>query len=135
MTSRLEQFSEHARRAPALAHIAARQLDHGYIDTCHILLGLMQLPESQAVRILASLNIDLRKLNSSVELIVGRGGEGAAGEIRLADGTKRVIELAVDKSRRLAYNHIGTEHLLIALMREGEGATVREGRNSIQDRS
>ena len=124
MTSRLEQFSEHARRALALAHIEARRLDHGYIDTGHILLGLVQLPESQAVRILSSLNIDLSKLSSSVELIVGRGDHGAAGEISLADGTKRAIELAVDESQRLDYNHIGTEHLLIALMREGEGAAA-----------
>ena len=88
MTSRLEQFSEHARRALALAHIEARRLDHGYIDTGHTLLGLVQLPENQVVRILSSLNIDLSKLSSSVELIIGRGDQGAAGKINLVDGTK-----------------------------------------------
>jgi ATP-dependent Clp protease ATP-binding subunit ClpA len=121
MTSRLEQSSEHARRALVPAHIEARRLDHGYIDTGHILLGLVQLPESQAVCILSSLNIDLSKLSSSMELIVWWGDQAAAGEISVADGTNRTIELAVAESRRLDYNHIGPEHLLIALMREGEG--------------
>ena len=124
MTSRFERFSEHARRALSLAQETAQRFNHNYIGTEHILLGLAQLPECEAVRMLAGLNVELPKLSSAVESIIGRGARATSGDIGLTPRSKKVIELAVDEVRLMDAYRIGTEHLLIGLMREGEGVSA-----------
>jgi len=123
-TSRFDKFSERARRVLSLAQEEAQRFNHNYIGTEHILLGLVRETDGVAARVLASLNIELSKVRSAVEFIIGRGDRAASGEIGLTPRSKKVIELAVDEARRLTHHYIGTEHLLIGLMREGEGVAA-----------
>ena len=123
-TSRFDKFSERARRVLSLAQEEAQRFNHNYIGTEHILLGLVRETDGVAARVLASLNIELSKVRSAVEFIIGRGDRAASGEIGLTPRSKKVIELAVDEARRLNHHYIGTEHLLIGLMREGEGVAA-----------
>ena len=123
-TSRFDKFSERARRVLSLAQEEAQRFNHNYIGTEHILLGLVRETDGVAARVLASLNIELSKVRSAVEFIIGRGDRAASGEICLTPRSKKVIELAVDEARRLSHHYIGTEHLLIGLMREGEGVAA-----------
>ncbi len=124
MASRFEKFSERARRVLSLAQEEAQRFNHNYIGTEHILLGLARETEGVAARVLASLGVELGKVRSAVEFIIGRGERAAPGEIGLTPRAKKVIELAVDEARRLNHHYIGTEHLLIGLMREGEGVAA-----------
>ena len=124
MASRFEKFSERARRVLSLAQEEARRFNHSYIGTEHILLGLVRETEGAAARILISMGVELTKVRSAVEFIIGRGEHPAPGEIGLTPRAKKVIELAVDEARRLSHHYIGTEHLLIGLMREGEGVAA-----------
>ena len=124
MASRFEKFSERARRVLSLAQEEARRFNHSYIGTEHILLGLVRETEGAAARILISMGVELTKVRSAVEFIIGRGEHAAPGEIGLTPRAKKVIELAVDEARRLSHHYIGTEHLLIGLMREGEGVAA-----------
>ena len=124
MTSRFEKFSESARRVLSLAQEEAQRFNHGYIGTEHILLGLAREPDGVAAKVLSSLGVELNKVRSAVEFIIGRGERAASGEIGLTLRAKKVIELAVDEARRLNHHYIGTEHLLIGLMREGEGVAA-----------
>ncbi len=121
MASRFEKFSERARRVLSLAQEEAHRFNHTYIGTEHILLGLVREPDGMAAKVLDSLDVDLSKVRSAVEFIIGRGERKPSGEIGLTPRAKKVIELAVDEARRLNHSYIGTEHLLIGLMREGEG--------------
>ena len=121
MASRFEKFSERARRVLSLAQEEAQRFNHTYIGTEHILLGLVRETEGVAAKVLTNLSVELPKVRSAVEFIIGRGERTANGEIGLTPRAKKVIELAVDEARRLNHNYIGTEHLLIGLMREGEG--------------
>ncbi|MDP6512694.1 MAG: ATP-dependent Clp protease ATP-binding subunit, partial [SAR202 cluster bacterium] len=95
--------------------------NHNYIGTEHILLGLVRETDGVAAKVLTSLGVELTKVRSAVEFIIGRGERATPGEIGLTPRAKKVIELAVDEARRLSHNYIGTEHLLIGLLREGEG--------------
>ncbi len=124
MPSRFEKFSERARRVLSLAQEEAQRFNHNYIGTEHILLGLVRETEGVAAKVLANLNVELVKVRSAVEFIIGRGERPAPGEIGLTPRAKKVIELAVDEARRLNTHYIGTEHLLIGLMREGEGVAA-----------
>ena len=124
MPSRFEKFSERARRVLSLAQEEAQRFNHNYIGTEHILLGLVREPEGVAARVLSNLNVELVKARSAVEFIIGRGERPTSGEIGLTPRAKKVIELAVDEARRLNHHYIGTEHLLIGLMREGEGVAA-----------
>ena len=124
MTSRFEKFSERARRVLSLAQEEAQRFNHNYIGTEHILLGLVREPDGVAAKVLGTLGVELNKVRSAVEFIIGRGERSAAGEIGLTPRAKKVIELAVDEARRLNHHYIGTEHLLIGLMREGEGVAA-----------
>ena len=124
MTSRFEKFSERARRALTRAQEEAQRFGHNYIDTEHILLGLVGEEDSVAGRVLANLGVMPNKVRAAVEFVVGRGERTAIGEVGLTPRAKRVIELAVDEARRLNHNYIGTEHLLLGLLREREGAAV-----------
>ena len=124
-SSRFEKFSERARRVLSLAQEEAIRFNHNYIGTEHVLLGLVREPEGVAARVLANLSVDLHKVRSAVEFIIGRGERPVSGEnIGLTPRAKRVIELAVDEARRMNHRYIGTEHLLIGLMREGEGVAA-----------
>ena len=124
MSSRFEKFSERARRVLSLAQEEAQRFNHNYIGTEHILLGLVREADGVAARVLSSLSIELPKVRSAVEFIIGRGERASGGEIGLTPRAKKVIELAVDEARRHSNHYIGTEHLLIGLMREGEGVAA-----------
>ena len=124
MGSRFEKFSERARRVLSLAQEEAQRFNHNYIGTEHILLGLVRETEGVAARVLSSLSVDLTKVRSAVEFIIGRGEKPAQGDIGLTPRAKKVVELAVDEARRMNHTYIGTEHLLIGLLREGEGVAA-----------
>ncbi len=124
MGSRFEKFSERARRVLSLAQEEAQRFNHNYIGTEHILLGLVRETEGVAARVLSSLTVDLSKVRSAVEFIIGRGEKPPQGEIGLTPRAKKVVELAVDEARRMNHTYIGTEHLLIGLLREGEGVAA-----------
>ncbi len=124
MPSRFEKFSERARRVLSLAQEEAQRFNHNYIGTEHTLLVLVRETEGVAARVLLNLNVELVKVRSAVEFIIGRGERPTPGEIGLTPRAKKVIELAVDEARRLNHHYIGTEHLLIGLMREGEGVAA-----------
>ncbi len=124
MASRFEKFSERARRVLSLAQEEAQRFNHNYIGTEHILLGLVRETDGVAARVLSSLNVELSKVRSAVEFIIGRGERPSPGDIGLTPRAKKVIELAVDEARRLTHHYIGTEHLLIGIMREGEGVAA-----------
>ena len=136
MGSRFEKFSERARRVLSLAQEEAQRFNHNYIGTEHILLGLVRETEGVAARVLANLGVDLNKVRSAVEFIIGRGERPPQGEIGLTPRAKKVVELAVDEARRMNHAYIGTEHLLIGLLREGEGvaAGVLESLNITLDK-
>jgi ATP-dependent Clp protease ATP-binding subunit ClpA len=121
MSGRFDKFTERARRTLQLAQEEAQHFNHNYIGTEHILLGLVREGDGVAARVLNNLGIDLGSVRSSVEFIIGRGERMVMGEIGLTPRAKRVIEFAVDEARRLNHHYIGTEHLLLGLVREGEG--------------
>ena len=124
MSSRFEKFTERARKVLTLAQEEAQRFNHNYIGTEHILLGLVREGEGVASKVLSNLGVELIKVRSAVEFIIGRGERSVRGEIGLTPRAKRVIELAVDEARRLGHNYIGTEHLLLGLLREGEGVAA-----------
>ena len=118
---RFDKFTERARRVLTLAQEEAHRFNHNYIGTEHILLGLVREGEGVAAKVLGNLGVELNKVRSAVEFIIGRGDRTVLGEIGLTPRAKKVIELAVDEARRLNHSYIGTEHLLLGLVREGEG--------------
>ncbi len=124
MPSRFEKFSERARRVLTSAQEEAQNLNHNYIGTEHILLGLIREEEGVAAKVLTNQGISLTKVRSAVEFIIGRGEKPAVGEIGLTPRAKRVIELAIDEARHLSHNYIGTEHILLGLLHEGEGVAA-----------
>ena len=124
MSSRFEKFSERARRVLTIAQEEARQLNQNYIGTEHILLGLVREEEGVAAKVLTNLGVSLNKVRSAVEFISGRGERPGTGETGLTPRAKKVIELAIDEARQLGHNYIGTEHLLLGLLREGEGVAA-----------
>ena len=121
MADRFDKFSERARRVLTLAQEEAQRFNHNYIGTEHLLLGLVREGDGVAAKVLANLGVELNKVRSAVEFIIGRGDRAVLGEIGLTPRAKKVIELAVDEARRLNHGYIGTEHLLLGLVREGEG--------------
>jgi ATP-dependent Clp protease ATP-binding subunit ClpC len=124
MASRFEKFSERARRVLTLAQEEAQNFNHSYIGTEHIMLGLLREDEGVGAKVLANLGVSLSKARSAVEFIIGRGEKPSTGEIGLTPRAKRVIELAIDEARHLGHNYIGTEHLLLGLLREGGGVAA-----------
>ncbi len=121
MADRFDKFTERARRVLTLAQEEAQRFNHNYIGTEHLLLGLVREGDGVAAKVLSNLGVELSKVRSAVEFIIGRGEEAPVGEIGLTPRAKKVIELAVDEARRLNHHYIGTEHLLLGLVREGEG--------------
>src|SRR5215218_485498 len=118
---RFDRFTERARKVLTLAQDEAQRFNHNYIGTEHLLLGLIREGEGVAARVLENMNVELAKVRTAVEFIIGRGDRPVVGEVGLTPRAKRVIELAIDEARRLGHNYIGTEHLLLGLVREGEG--------------
>jgi len=123
MTDRdkFNKFTERARKVLSLAQEEAQRFQHNYIGTEHILLGLIREGEGVGAKVLRNLGVDLQRAHDSVEFMIGRGDRIVLGEIGLTPRAKKVIEYAVDEARRLNHHYIGTEHLLLGLLREGEG--------------
>ena len=120
-----EPFTERARKAIVLAQEEAQRLGNNYIGTEHLLLGIISEGESVAAKVLENLGIGLQKVRSEVEAIVGKGSKPSNQEMVFTPRAKRVIELAFEEARNLAHNYIGTEHLLLGLVKEGEGVAAR----------
>jgi len=118
---RFDKFTNRARKALHLAQEEAQRLQHNYIGTEHLLLGLIREGEGVAAKVLNNLGIDLEKARSSVESIIGRGNRVVIGELGLTPRAKKVIGLAMDEARHLHHHYLGTEHLLLGLVREGQG--------------
>src|SRR6202163_3372471 len=121
MADRFDKFTEHARKVLQFAQEEAQRFHHKYIGTEHLLLGVVREGEGVAAKVLGNLGVELNKVRSAVEFIIGRGDRTVAGDIGLTPRAKKVIELSVDEARRLNHHYIGTEHLLLGLVREGEG--------------
>ena len=121
MSDRLDKFTERAKKVLVYAQDEATRFNHNYIGTEHLLLGLLREGDGIAAKVLGNLGAELNKVRSAVEFIIGRGERMVVGDINLTPRAKRVIELAVEEARRLGHNYIGTEHLLLGLVREGEG--------------
>ncbi len=120
-----EPFTERARRSIVLAQEEAQRLGNNYIGTEHLLLGIISEGESVAAKVLENLGVNLQKVRGEVEAIVGKGSQTTQHEMVFTPRAKRVIELAFEEARALAHNYIGTEHLLLGLVREGEGVAAR----------
>src|SRR5579883_2053763 len=118
---RFDKFTERARKVLSLAQEEAQRFNHNYIGTEHLLLGLVREGEGVAAKVLSNLGVELNKVRSAIEFIIGRGDRVVLGEIGLTPRAKKVIELAVEEARRLDHHYIGTEHILLGLVREGEG--------------
>ena len=118
---KFEKFTERARKVLSLAQEEAQRINHSYIGTEHLLLGLVREGDGVAAKALQNLGIALPEVRRQVEFVVGRGDRIVLGEIGLTPRAKKVLELAVDEARRINHHYIGTEHLLLGLIREGEG--------------
>ncbi len=119
------RFTERAQRVMVLSQEEARRLGHSVVGTEHILLGLIAEGEDVAARALLSLGISIDQVRAEVERIIGRGEKPTEGPIGFTPRSKRVLELAFDEARRLGHTYIGTEHLLLGLIREGEGVAAQ----------
>ena len=119
------RFTERAQRVIVLSQEEARRLGHNVVGTEHILLGLIAEGEDVAARSLLSLGISIDQVRGEVERIIGRGEQPTEGPIGFTPRSKRVLELAFDEARRLGHTYIGTEHLLLGLIREGEGVAAQ----------
>ena len=120
----LSRFTERARRVLMLAQQEAIRLGHDYIGTEHLLLGLLHEGEGVASRALTSLNINLERIRRQVEETIGRG-DGTSRDISYTPRAKKVIELSVEEALRLGHQYVGTEHILLGLIREGEGVAAQ----------
>jgi Clp amino terminal domain, pathogenicity island component len=120
-----ERFTDRARRVVVLAQEEAGMLNHNYIGTEHILLGLIREGEGIAARALESLGISLETVRQQVEAIIGQGQQAPAGHIPFTPRAKRVLELSLREALQLGHNYIGTEHILLGLIREGEGIATQ----------
>ncbi len=120
-----ERFTERARRGIILAQEEAKRLNHSAVGTEHILLGIVREGEGVASKVLESLNISPERVRAEIESAIGRGERTPHEEVTFTPRAKKVLELALDEARRLGHNYIGTEHLLLGLIREGEGVAAR----------
>src|SRR5205809_3114408 len=120
-----ERFTDRARRVVVLAQEEARMLNHNYIGTEHILLGLIHEGEGVAAKALESLGISLEAVRSLVVEIIGQGQAAPTGHIPFTPRAKKVLELSLREALQLGHNYIGTEHILLGLIREGEGVAAQ----------
>ena len=118
---RFDKFTDDARAVLNASQSEARRFRHDYIGTEHLLLGLVAVKEGVAAIALTQLGVEAAAVRTAVEFIIGTGEHPGVGEVGLTPRSKRVIELAIDEARRLDHRYIGTEHLLLGLLREGEG--------------
>jgi hypothetical protein len=118
---RFDKFTDRARTVLTFAQDEAQRFNHHYIGTEHILLGLLRVDDGVACRVLRARGVELDKARTAVEFIIARSDRPIVGEVGLTPRAKRVIELAIEEARGLEHNYIGTEHLLLGLIREGEG--------------
>src|SRR5579872_752569 len=121
----LERFTDQARRVVDLAQEEAKRLNHGYIGTEHILLGLIHEGEGVAAKALELLGISLDAVREQVEEIIGQGQQAPSGHIPFTPRAKKVLELSLRESQKLGHNYIGTEHILLGLIREGDGVAAQ----------
>src|SRR5471032_1865326 len=120
------RFTERAQRVILIAQEEAKRLNHDYVGTEHILLGLIALGEGVAAQVLANLGVDLRRVRAEIEKIVGTGDNVMLlGEIPFTPRAKKVLELAVEEAQNMGHSHVGTEHLLLGLIREEEGVAAQ----------
>ena len=124
MSDKLDRFSKRARKVLTMAQEEAQRLNHNYIGTEHLLLGLVKEDQGVAVKVLRELGVESAQVIRAIEKAVGRGDRPPYGKPTLAPRTKRVIELSVEEARLMGHQYIGTEHLLLGLVREGEGIAV-----------
>ena len=120
-----ERFTDRARRVVVLSQEEARLLNHNYIGTEHLLLGLIHEGQGVAAKALESLGIRLEALRSQVEEAIGRGQRAPSGHLSFTPRAKKVLELSLRESQQLGHDYIGTEHLLLGLVREGEGVAAQ----------
>src|SRR6516225_4001044 len=120
-----ERFTDRARRVVVLAQEEARMLNHNYIGTEHILLGLIHEGEGVAAKALESLGISLDAVRQQVEEIIGQGQQAPSGHIPFTPRAKKVLELSLREALQLGHNYIGTEHILLGLIREGDGVAAQ----------
>jgi ATP-dependent Clp protease ATP-binding subunit ClpC len=120
-----ERFTDRSRQVIVLAQEEARMLDHNYIGTEHILLGLIRESDGCAARALESLGISLDAVRQQVEEIIGRGQEAPTGPVPFTPRAKKVLALSLRESLQLGHNYIGTEHILLGLLREGDGVAAQ----------
>ena len=120
-----ERFTDRARRVVVLAQEEARLLDHNYIGTEHLLLGLIREGEGVAAKALESLDISLETVRQQVEETIGQGEQAPSGHIPFTPRAKKVLELSLREAMQLGHNYIGTEHILLGLIREGEGVAAQ----------
>jgi ATP-dependent Clp protease ATP-binding subunit ClpA len=120
-----ERFTERARQVVVLAQDEARAFKHNYIGTEHLLLGVLREEEGVGARVLESLDITLEEVRAQVARIVGQGDEVTSGMIPFTPRAKKVLELALREAVKLSHNHIGTEHILLGIVRENEGVASR----------
>lgn len=120
-----ERFTERARQVVVLAQEEARTMRHGYIGTEHLLLGLIREEEGLAARILASLDVTLLKVREKIQRVAGTGREDPGARIPLSELAKKVLEISLREALTLGHNYIGTEHILLGLVRESEGVGCR----------
>jgi ATP-dependent Clp protease ATP-binding subunit ClpC len=120
-----ERYTERARQVVVLAQDEARALKHDYIGTEHILLGLLREEEGLAPRVLESLDVAIEEVRAQVAQIVGQGDEMPTGQIPFTPRATKVLNLALDEALALGHNYIGTEHILLGLVSEGEGVGAR----------
>src|SRR5919199_6212069 len=120
-----ERFTERARKVVVVAQDEARHFNRNYIGTEHLLLGLLREDEGVAARALSSLNVTLDDVREQVESIVGYGEEGTGGQAPFTPRAKKGLELSLREALQLGHNYIGTEHILLGLIREGEGVAAQ----------
>ena len=119
----MERFTQRARRVLSLAHQEAERMRHNYIGTEHLLLGLMREEGGVAGRVLRELGLETERVQEIVERLTGTG-QYRGGKLDLSPGTQQVLEYAVEEARRMGHHYIGTEHLLLGLVRYGEGIAL-----------
>ena len=120
-----QRFTDRARQVVVLAQVEARRLDHNWIGTEHILLGLIDEGGGVAAKALESLGISLDAARQQVEEIIGRGQQAPSGHIPFTPRAKKVLELSLRESQQLGHDYIGTEHVLLGLLREGDGVAAQ----------
>lgn len=118
---RYDRFTDQVKDALRFSLEEGRRMNHNYVGTEHLLLGILRVEEGVAYEVLTELGLTLDKVRQAVEILIGRGDRMVAGEVGLTPRAKKIIELAIDEARRQESPTVGTEHLLLGLIREGEG--------------